>query len=439
MAVYILVTSIALVVLDTVRADTFDSAFPWLDGTRFSRAYSTSHWTVPAHASLWTGRYASEAGVHGASPTMDWPGTTLPEALQDAGYRTRCLTANPQLVQYDGWDRGFDTFDGAANLSRTDDRLFDWQAHLERTTPGVRRHLRGVLDVARSDCDTVRSLRHGYRMFRTPTYDGGATAVSERVAATDFGDNEFLFVNLMDAHTPYRPPPGERDPVTVVVADALAGDVDDPDRIRAAYAESVAHLSRVYRDIYATLRESFDYVVTLSDHGEYLGERGLWNHSIGLHPELVHVPLVVSGDDVPDRVRHDVVDLLDVHRTIADLAGVDVDSRGRNLLGELAPKPHIVESHGLLPFHHGQFERKGLPESLYDRWRTPLHGFVTENGAYAYESEPGAFRVIGDLAPSAARRRLDRLVNGLDRRRVDDADGGVSREAMNRLEELGYA
>jgi len=433
-------TNVAVVVLDTLRYDAFAEAFDWLEGARFTRAYSTAHWTIPAHASLFTGQYASEVGVHGRSPSLDCPHRTLAEAFADAGYRTRCLTANTQQTQYEGWDRGFDEFAGPANLRRVDDGLFDWGRHIETTERGPKRYVAGVWNCLADDCDTLRSLKHGYDLFSDPKWTGGAADVRDRLRATDFGDDEFLFVNLMDAHTPYRPPEGETDPVTVVVADAFADGVDDPERVRDAYRASVEYLADVYREVFAELESDFDYVVTLSDHGELLGEHGLWNHSVGLHPELIHVPLVVSGDDVDPGPRHEVVDLLDVHRTVAELGGVDVDSRGRDLFFPLEPTEHLFESHGLLPFHEGQFERKDVAKSAFDRWQTPLAGFVTEDGAYCYDADPeGGFRVVGETALADPEARLQELVGGLDERAVEATEVSVSDEVRDRLEELGYA
>lgn len=95
--------NVALVVLDTLRYDAFEEAFGWLDGTRFTRTFSTAHWTVPVHASLFTERYASKVGVHGQSLALNCHDRTLAEAFEDTGRHTRCLTANPQLYQYDGW------------------------------------------------------------------------------------------------------------------------------------------------------------------------------------------------------------------------------------------------------------------------------------------------------------------------------------------------
>lgn len=432
-------SSVAVIVLDTLRYDAFSDAFDWLDGIRFSRAYSTAHWTIPAHASLFTGRYPSELGVHGRAPTLDCPDRTLAEAFNQADRSTQCLTANTQLTQYEGWDRGFDSFDGPANLARSDDGIFDWEAHIAGTEPGFERVASGIWGCLTGDCDAIRSLRYGYRLHRTPKWDGGAGAILRRLRRSPMQDVDFLMVNIMETHTPYHPPPGGTEPVSVLIADALAEDVSNPEEIKSAYQVSVEYLSDVYRDIVRELAEDFEYVVTLSDHGEYLGEHGLWNHSVGLHPELIHIPLMISGPDLDSRTVTEPVNMLDVHRTIADLGNVPVTSGGRNLFGSLEPKPLLFESHGLLPFHKSQFERTGAPLDAFRRWQTPLSGYVSEDGAYCYHSEPGAFRVLGETNTTDPEAELSTLFGALDKRQVDEEDIAVSEDTMKRLEELGYA
>lgn len=432
-------TSVALVVLDTLRADHFDEHFDWLDGAWFTSAYSTSHWTIPAHASLFTGRYASEVGATSQSPTLDCPEQTLAEAFREEGFRTRSLTANAQLNQYDGWERGFDVSDGSANIGRIDDSIFDWGRHIDETTPGAARYLTGFWGCITDDCDTVASLKYGYELATRPSWDGGARALRRRLGQTDVAADEFLFVNLTETHTPYHPPEGRDDPVTVVIADAFADGVEDPDAIRDAYRASVADLADVYRDIVSILESEYDYVITLSDHGELLGEYGLWNHSVGLHPELIHVPLVISGPDIEPGYRHEPVNLLDIHRTIADLASLDVESNGRNLFETLEPTELLFESHGLLPFHESQFERVGAPLKEFERWQTDLAGFVTTDGVFCYESEPGEFAVLGETEAEDPRGRLDELTTRLDRRELDGTALEITEEVRHQLEELGYA
>ncbi|MFC7081415.1 sulfatase-like hydrolase/transferase [Halorussus caseinilyticus] len=445
--------NVAVVVLDTLRADAFEDEFDWLSGVRFADAYSTSHWTVPAHASLFTGRYASEVGVHAKSPALDCEDRTLAEAFRSAGYTTRLWTANPQLFEWDEWDRGFDQYVGPYELPPTADGAFDWQSYVQSSDrDGVGFYLDGLRRCLRSEHPTLRSLRHGYREFRRSVADGGTRALHDRLRATDFGDRELLVVNLMEAHSPWEPPEPYRtvaETMDVTIGEAFAGEVSDPDRIRRAYRDSVRYLADAYADLFADLRERFDYVVTLSDHGELLGERGLWNHGYGLAPELTRVPLVVSGEGLPDETRDDPASLLDVHRTVAALAGVEVESRGRDLLSDDAARDRLVEFHGFLPWHRDQFRREGV-EDVFDARDSPLDGIVTAGGGYAHETHDaadetratgpndGAVRVArGD--PDRPTARLASLRESVARREVSDAPTEVSDDVRDRLEELGYA
>ena len=83
--------NVAVVVLDTMRKETFDGNFSWLRsrGVPFDNAWSTSHWTIPAHASLFTGLYASEAGTHAKNRTLLSTEHNLSGHLSEAGYISR--------------------------------------------------------------------------------------------------------------------------------------------------------------------------------------------------------------------------------------------------------------------------------------------------------------------------------------------------------------
>lgn len=55
--------SVALVVLDTLRKDTFDRHFKWLPGVNFEDAYAPADFTTPVDGSMFTGLYPSEHGA----------------------------------------------------------------------------------------------------------------------------------------------------------------------------------------------------------------------------------------------------------------------------------------------------------------------------------------------------------------------------------------
>jgi arylsulfatase len=434
--------SVAVVVLDTLRRDVFSRYFEWLPGQSFENAYSTSHWTVPAHASLLTGHYPTELGVHGKSRQFDCPERSVAESLRDEGYTTRLWTANVQIFAWEGWDRGFDHVLGPHDLYPGSEKSVDWLAfRMNDEHTGISKFLSAATHAARGDGKLLPSLRFGYYLYRNAATDGGAGQILQRLERTEFDDEEFLLVNLMETHAPHHPPEPFRsldEPVRYTIGDAFAGLVDDPDRNRLAYDDSAAYLSSIYRDIFTELRSSFDYVVTVADHGELLGEQGMWSHGYGLYPELVRVPLVVTGEGIDEGETEDAVSLLDIPQTIADLTGVGFDSRGRSVLDDSRPVDRLVEYHGFLPWHRDQLERKGAGDA-YEAYDDPLYGLVTASGEYVYQTHDDGLRSPDGPVTDDLEARLDALVSDVPVRETAPDSDDVSSEVREQLENLGYA
>ncbi|MFC7081418.1 sulfatase-like hydrolase/transferase [Halorussus caseinilyticus] len=140
--------NLGLVVLDTLRHDVYDDVMGDLSSLAdhtFERTYSTSRWTVPAHASLFTGLYPSEVGVGARSRHLTTPRRTLAERLSSAGYDTAALSNNVHIDSFFDFDRGFETLHrGPALRDRPeDDRSeFDWEGSFRDST-GVGSDRRG--------------------------------------------------------------------------------------------------------------------------------------------------------------------------------------------------------------------------------------------------------------------------------------------------------
>jgi arylsulfatase len=226
----------------------------------------------------------------------------------------------------------------------------------------------------------------------------------------------------------------------VVTGDGFAGTVDNPDELRQVYDDSVRYLSDQYQTLYQKLEKEFDYIITLSDHGEMLGENGMWNHSYGLYPELVRVPLVISGRNIEDRRDQTVVNLLDVHETICDIADIEVDSRGQNLLDKPKSKSRLFEYHGLLHWHRDQFKRKGI-ENIYEQYDERLDGFVSESANRAFQTHDRGLVVDDGLTATEAESKLENLIESIDRQNLVSKSNSdpVSAEVREQLENLGYA
>lgn len=435
-------TNIALVVLDTLRKDAFDEHFDWLPGRRFDRAFSTANWTVPAHASLFTGQYSSEVGIHAKNMYCDCAEPTLAEQLRGAGYSTRAFSANTNITGHFDFDRGFTDFrtpEQFEHLSNED--IFDFR-EFSRTTDvtGKQKYLRAVYECIKSDASTIQSLMAGVKLLNAGegVEYGGALEAIDEFRDTDFGDNEFLFLNLMEAHEPYRVPDDyqtvEEPDMTNSVGDISVGTIDG-DQTTQAYDDCARYLSDIYKDLFEMLREEFDYIITLSDHGEMLGEYDAWGHEYGLYPELTHVPLCITGDGLDD-TRQETVGLVDVHHTVLELAGIESGARGSSLLNELDENVRLTEYHGLTSWSERKLEQNGYEHEV-QRYNEQLRGTAMPRDYYGFDT-PRGFIEKGTATADDPREEMDQCVAELDVRTVDQ-NNEVPDEIKDQLKDLGYA
>lgn len=444
-------TNIALVVLDTCRKDAFDDHFDWLPGVHFDQAWSPSAWTTPAHAALFGGAYPSELGVYAKTESLDCDRAVLPELLSEAGYRTRAFSANANIAAAFSFDRGFEEFRHSWRGRKHDEDIFDWGDFISKTQDqGLARFPRAVYECVVGDVGTVASLSYGLKMKardlgieQVSGSDDGAKRALEYVRETDFGDDEFFFANLMEAHGPYDPPSEYRtgEYTASPNIDDTIGDGPDESRatIRQAYDDCVRYLSDVYEDIFAELRNDFDCVITLGDHGELFGADGTWAHNHGIYPGLVHVPLSVYTGQDSTTSRDTLVSLIDVHQTVLEVAGISAPSRGRNLLYGDDERDLLVERYGLRTNRIEQMRDNGYDEATIERYDRDLSGVVAPGGHYAYETLDGIAYEGDETVFDDASARIDERRADLDEAAVSLDDDAVPADVQDRLEDLGYA
>jgi arylsulfatase A-like enzyme len=345
--------NVLLVVLDTARADHFGplgglAATPSFDrlaarGTAV-RAFAAAPWTVPSHASLFSGLLPFEHGVTGAAaigpdrrlaslrPRIDaLRGRWLPEAFRRAGYRTVAISANVWITPSMGFDAGFEEYHAvgmAAVTPRGEDH--HWRARDLVPQPVLRRAKRGAR--------YVRDARRGRDFGSRRALDllrGLAASPGERPL--------FCFVNLMECHAPYLPPDGWnplrgrdrlRGPAVnhrylgdAFVAAYTLGAEEIPDDalriLRALYAGEVAYADHVLGqalEAFAPLGDRTVVAVT-ADHGENLGEDHRLGHVLSLDRRLLEVPLALAAPEPPPLPA--VPSLADVPRLLAAAAGLD--------------------------------------------------------------------------------------------------------------------
>lgn len=417
--------NVILIILDTVRAANLSlygydrQTTPAIDewaasGVVFDRAVSTAPWTLPSHASMFTGQYGYVAGT-GFQQPLDDRFRTLAEVLGDEGYATAGFVANLAYTSRpSGLHRGF---------ARYEDYPITSGLVLRSSWP-----LRRIVG-------TIATLPG------VPGWSVPRTAQSISTHFLDWLDGNdgrpfFAFLNFFDAHDPYRSPNRFRGKFG---RPAEPGDnLADENQYRTeelgpwinAYDGSIAYiddqLGRVFRALEARgLREN-TLVILTSDHGEMFGEHQLIQHTGALYIPALHVPLAMSFPDVlPEGRRVDrSVSLRDLPATILDVIGAGASSPlpGHSLAtlwtgaGEGTVSPALSELDTFdyaaewKPIHRGDMR------SLVDG---PLHYILNGDGVeelYEWPSDP---REEHDLIDMDARAPvLQRFRHTMDSLRV---------------------
>ncbi len=349
--------NILLIVMDTVAADHLAlygygrPTSPAIEelarrGSRFDAALSASSWTLPSHASMFTGRWPHELSVGWRTP-LDAASPTVAEFLRARGYATAGFIANMTYCASDsGLGRGYTVYR---------DYIF-YELSPFRTSVLVRRSLEGLQTIGDALGDTLALdwLKAGARRVRErfETDRKEADVVSREflgwlVQRPQPERPFFAFLNYCDAHTPYQLSPRRVHRFGVKPSDErefrLIQEWWTMDKSRLA-PQDLAFIFDAYDDCVAWVDEQlgrlFDelerrkaldrtWVILVADHGESFGEHaGVYLHGSSLYQTELHVPLVVlppPGTRIKPVVA-ETASLRNLAATIVDLTGVGADS-----------------------------------------------------------------------------------------------------------------
>jgi arylsulfatase A-like enzyme len=276
----------------------------------FDRAISAAPWTLPSHASLFTGRAASALSTSWETG-LDTRKPTLAELFAKRGYRTGGFVGNLlYTIRESGLQRGFSHYEDFTLTWR--DIL--WSATLMQTRPMrelVRqRNPRGALRaLATLDLQLPREPEQG-RKWAPSILDDFL-----RWEVRDGGRPYFAFINLFDAHEPFPPP------------EPWASRFSQTPRVRDWYDGGIAFMDHELGRLFAELRRrgSLDntLVIITADHGEQFGENGWTGHGNSLYIPSLHVPLVMRwpGKVPAGRRVASLTSLRDLGATIVAMTG----------------------------------------------------------------------------------------------------------------------
>ncbi len=319
--------SLLFIVMDTLRADRLScygyekKTTPNLDalasrGVLFENAHATSSWTWPSTASLHTGLLPYEHGVlANDSGTLIHARETLAEVLQSRGYTTQGISTNPLIDETRLFNQGFESFSSSRLMQKTD----------------------GVIDSIETALEQLADKRF------------------------------FLYLHLVDPHTPHSPLPSELErlggvapedyPDKTVIgikvdgldhyAGVLGQDASEghggresvdrlipaahqqwlQDRYDASVGTSDVYLGRIFDKLSQLGLDDSTIVVFTSDHGEELLDHNGLAHGHALWKELTHVPLIIAGPDVPSGTRvSKIVSNRHIGPTLARFGGTQLKS-----------------------------------------------------------------------------------------------------------------
>jgi arylsulfatase A-like enzyme len=356
-------------------------------GTRFNLAFSSSSWTLPAHASLFTGHWPHEVGVDWQSPLRD-DVPTLAVYLTSRGYDTAGFAANFEYCSREtGLARGFahfedypiDLYNTLAQYTALGHRLevSDWACALGQL---LERYTGRTFDVVPRSFPHVKNAAEvGEALLDWLTRRAGRRRPF------------FAFLNLNDAHSPYEVPdrsiPGfgvrpatTWDRLTLLRWHALEKanlTTHDVQMAADVYDDCILYLDRRLGMLLEELKRrgvlDDTLVIFTSDHGEHLGDHLLFFHGCSLYRQLVQVPLViVDPKRVPaGHVVAEPVSLRDIPATIVDLLGLGQDAPfpGRSLARCWGRADHAPRSAG-----EPLLMETGQPLLLTNQGREPAAG-----------------------------------------------------------------
>ena len=387
--------NVLIIIVDTLRADHLSAygysrdTSPFVNqlaqqGVLFENAIAPSSWTLPSHASMLTGLYPLETRVETDDDDLSGSFPNLGDAMRNRGYRTAAFSANPQLFSRErGFIYGFSHFEGYEQsvagilekvpLSRV---IFQFLSARAKGDPLAFFGVKNAANAARVDEDALRWIDRGRRPF-------------------------FVVLNYFDLHEPVLPP----DPYlrlyttnptarrqSMYFGDACAwGEVGrNCDSRRQVYFDTYDGATRYVDENVKSLLAELNQrgllqntiVVFTADHGQEIGEHGIYGHSKSLYRPEIQVPLVLWKPGlVPASIRVPTpVTTADISATILDLAAAD--------------GTHPLPGRSLAPLWRSTAQVPDWPPPISElarlHWRTksapnynaPIDSIVTPEGHY---------------------------------------------------------
>ncbi|UCH95671.1 MAG: sulfatase-like hydrolase/transferase [Candidatus Aminicenantes bacterium] len=396
--------NLLVITLDTLRADRvgaygYETAqTPNIDllahkGVMFENCYSPVPLTLPAHCSIFTGKYTLAHGARdNGTYLLKENHITLAEKLKTRGYHTFAVIASFVLLAKFGLDQGFDYYDDSLDSHQIDTNY-------------------------NSEIPAAEVYRKFHQWFEK-----------------NYHKRFFAWIHLFDPHSPYKAPKEYADKFEK--------------NLQGRYNAEVAYTDAGVGKIIDTLKTKKilenTLVIIVGDHGEGFGEHQEHGHGVFCYQEALKIPLIFYNPKLfpkPLKIKHRV-NLVDIMPTILDLYHLDI--------------PPAIEGKSfvnLLKGEHENQQRSFYFESIHGKeemnW-APLQGII--HGKYKYISlpEPELYDLENDpKEKNNLFRKNNRTAKEMDNKLMkwmmrlsgtthDDARRKLTEEDKKHLKTLGY-
>ncbi|ELY54939.1 sulfatase [Natronococcus amylolyticus DSM 10524] len=474
--------------MDTARYDeSFGTAAPPTiadlcdNGTKFTNAFAAAPWTLPSHASVFSGQYPSKHGSNATAKQFNPSAPSVIEAFDEAGHETVAVSNNTWISGEFGFDRGFDQFRKNWQFVQADAD----PVKIARENDGIERWK----ELARHIFDgnpPLNALNALYAFFqhRHGSDDGAKRAndwVKEWLDDREESDPFFLFLNYMEPHLEYAPPQEYTEqhlPDGVTFKEAMqveqdafryiAGDLEMTERdfeiLRALYRGEIAYLDEQIGNLRESLKRAGEWedtvFVVIGDHGENIGDHGLMDHQYCLYDTLIHVPLVIHGGAFTNGgERTDLVQLTDLAPSLLDAADIEAPEFRDRLQGQsfhpqadtdpreyvyaeyMAPQPSMdaLEKRVSNPSEEVYKYDRSLRAIRGTDWKL-IRGSDGTRELYQVSVDQMEADNRSETEPEQAERLEQQLDDWLESftSEEDNTDADMDQNTKNRLEDLGY-
>jgi len=315
--------------------------------TLFKYCFSSSPWTIPSHASLFSGLYPSQHKVTGEtyeSCIFRKDLVSLPLILNLSSYKTFAISSNPIISQETGFNVGFQYFLNLPKKFSINKNPLDIQTRIserklwEEFKKDVKNPLFNKRHEIFLDClFALKNFKKSVTQYSFP-YTQKTLELATRIWK-NIDKPIFIFLNLMENHDKYIPPPSYRNKFGKYSNNEMLQQKwwkhyyeknmsqREIEVARILYDEEVFTVDELIYKFICKLKKidknRFDnaIIIITSDHGEALGEWSHWGHMFSVYPETIRIPLIIKfpKNSISKGEFNNLVMLQDVYSTLLEI------------------------------------------------------------------------------------------------------------------------